>query len=152
MAAVEQAVHAAKWIRMVEGKLDVCEAFRPTPLNDPHLEFHFPAANNPVLHHRNPKSDRKTGAIYVQHITGYSGDAVYKERAKLMEKAGFDCLRSRRGEDGLTWEIWYLASPILGKGPIKNMKTSEDIRKWLFDNVNPGEVSIEGEHWGLGIE
>ena len=152
LAALEGMSHSTKWVRIIDGKLEVCEAYKPTPVEDPHLEFHFPAANNPVLHHTHPSKDRLTGAIYVQHILGYRTDISYKDQAKLLEKAGFECLRSRRGDDGLTWEIWYLASPFLGEGPIKGMKTTTEIRKWLFNEIRPGEVTLEGEHWGLSVD
>src|SRR3990172_9071875 len=139
--------HSTKWVRIIDGKMEVCEAFKPVPLEDPHLEFHFPAANNPVLHHRRPSGPKENGAIYVQHIMGYHGGydgelVTYKDQSRKMEKAGFECLRSRRGEDGLTWEIWYLPGPWAGRGPIKGMKTVDDIRKWLFNEIRPGEVSI----------
>ena len=95
------------------------------------------------------EKDNQHKAIYVQSIAGYSGG--YKSKAERLMEAGFSVLRSKRGIDGLIWEIWYLSSAYMAKGPIAGKKTDE-IVSWLCRSIGPGTVSIEGEHWGLAAD
>lgn len=96
-------------------------------------------------------------AIYIQSIQGYGGN--YEERAEKLKKAGFVCLREVKRTDGLWkwieqkyWEIWYLADPMFAKGPIKGIKTVEEVRQWVSYEISPGNISIEGDRWGLCID
>lgn len=56
--------------------------------------------------------------IIVQGLCGYYYTPEnYKHYAQKLVSYGFDCLRSRRGEDGKFWELWYLPL-FLAKGEL----------------------------------
>lgn len=97
------------------------------------------------------------GTIYVHHITCYSGESVYEERAEKLTEAGFVRLRSEKGDDDKYWEVWYLPYLSHAKGPCKDMKEQEIVR-WLMHNVGPGNIECEfrvehsGTNWGAGVD
>ena len=92
------------------------------------------------------------GGIYVQSITGYEGQSVYDEKAKLLANAGFICLRSESEEEGKYCEIWYLPGLWRGKGPIKDKKTLDDVRQWVGRAVRPGTIALEGKRYALVVD
>lgn len=143
------------WIRVSNGKILVLPAHKPPlPLEDETMEGFFPSEKSKEPKYKQtllfPDSVAgKDGAsIYVSSLVGYGDPSYYKAKLKSLEDAGFVCLRSRRDQDGKYWEIWYLGSPIFAKGEIKG-KSVEEIRSWLCNSIVPGNVSIEGENWGL---
>lgn len=86
---------------------------------------------------------------YVQHIGAYMRERDYGRLYSLMVSVGFVLLRSPRGtDDNRYWEIWYLPSIALLKGPLEKADR-KTLVKWLFDNVQPGNVSFNGESWSL---
>lgn len=74
-------------------------------------------------------------------------DGKYAKRAALLEEAGFECLRSRRGKDGRIWEHWYLPGKWSAEGPIKGMD-DDAILRWLCQ-LGPGNIVESGRTWGL---
>ena len=61
----------------------------------------------------------ETPSIMIQHLCGYNYTRErYEETRKILESWGFECLRSRRGEDGQYWEIWMLFGNFSAKGPL----------------------------------
>ena len=56
----------------------------------------------------------------------------YKIEAENLISYGFECLRSRRGEDSTYWEIWLLPSLIFAKGNLQMcIQAGEDDKKKL---------------------
>lgn len=54
-------------------------------------------------------SDLHSSSIIVQHLCGYDYSVEgYQHNAQVLESFGFECLRSRRGNDGKYWELWFL--------------------------------------------
>lgn len=116
-------------------------------------ETFFSWQEGPVVLQANYKdrsnNEHDDPAYYVQHIAGYSGDYVLK--AKKMEAAGFNVIRSKRGKDGCVWEMWYLPGAWAAKGPLKGYK-SKQVLDWLCNEIRPGQISIEGQMWGLSVD
>lgn len=161
--------YGMKWIRMLaNGTIETSDVYThpPAPTDDPDMQniWQFDPLpegagvqmrlfrDDPEM--KDPKNEwsRNNRSIYLQSIQGYAEKGVYKERAKKLAEAGFECLRSRRGKDGKYWEIWYLPSPCCGRGPIKDMKTSDEVKKWIMTTIGPGTLTMGGEHWGLSID
>jgi len=64
-------------------------------------------------------------SITIQHLCGYGySDENYKRQAEKLESYGFEQLRSKRGEDGKYYELWYLGSLILAEGALKDFLES----------------------------
>lgn len=138
-------VHGQSWLRTTEdGRLEFQPTMNPLPgpADDEQLLPHWPPAV--------PRSDRKEvrtrrklvqvdfdfntdvnrffhPSFSIQHLCGYSYTPEnYKRQADLLESWGFECLRSRRGESGHFWEIWYLPDILLAQGELK--KAVGDLR------------------------
>lgn len=63
-------------------------------------------------------------SFMVSHLCGYHyTPEKYREQAELLESYGFVCMRSRRGDDGQFWEIWYLPGAWAAKGALKERVT-----------------------------
>ena len=161
--------YGVKWIRMLaSGEIETSDVYMrpPAPTDDPQMQniwqFDPLPKDIPVQltlryddpEMRDPKNEwsKHNREIFLQSIQGYAGQEAYIARAKRLAEAGFTCLRSRRGDDGKYWEMWYLPYPCGGRGPIKDMKTSDEIKKWVFKNISPGNVTMGGEHWGLSAD
>lgn len=58
-------------------------------------------------------------SIVIQHLCGYGYTPErHKDCAQQLESYGFECMRSRRGENGRYWEIWLLLGPWSAKGEL----------------------------------
>ncbi len=158
-----------KWVKLTgDGTIGVADVFKgtPSPIDDPEMQnvwcFDPLPPEEPVQMQllyddpemKDPKHEwsREHRAIFLQSIQGYAGRDAYKHRAERLLEAGFSCLRSRRGDDGKYWEIWYLPGVCCGRGPIKDMKTSDEVMKWVLNSIGPGTLTMGGEHWGLSID
>jgi len=147
------------WIRRLEdGTIVEHPAFRALTLTDDDaISNHFQNIKSYFIDSSVKRLNRKKKddsefhdpSIYVQHIAGYHGD--YRKSANLMESVGFECLRSRRGKDGKYWEMWYLPGAWAATGDLKD-KTTDEIRQFLFNRINPGTIEIGGQVWGLSLE
>lgn len=147
MDAIKAAEMGAKWITVEDGKFRSTDKIARVPEPDAKCELHF--TEGPAILIAPEKGKPYDPAIFVEHIQGYSGD--WDGKARKMEKAGFELLRSRRGKDGKIWEVWFLPSTWFADGPIKGFKKAE-ILSWLFQVISPGNVTVAGEHWGLSID
>lgn len=180
------------WFSVHEGKAVGESCFRPLPRKkpDPLLFQHFTEGDVylRVVHQKKTENDC---AYFVQHIAGYEPDS-YEKKSESMQAAGFDVLRSKRGKDGLYWEIWYLPGswafdPVVLRdlsskyfekkddtglclsdhqdvievrknkfiadwGGMSQKKKGEFILNWLLSVIRPGNVSVEGQNWGLSYE
>ena len=88
--------------------------------------------------------------IYLQSIAGYYGaKEVYEQRACQLSDAGFVCLRSTPNEQGQSWEIWMISSPILAKGLLRG-KSEEDIIQWCRQ-LGIGHIEYGGKVLGLSL-
>jgi len=91
-----------------------------------------------------------TTSIYVHGLGGYGvHETEMKRRVDAMNAAGFECMRSPRGQDGKYWEVWYLPGPWSAKGPIEGMKM-QDILEWLCQQ-GPGSIDLVRQQFGLSI-
>ena len=72
-------------------------------------------------------------SIMIQHLCGYSyTPEKYAEQVAILGSYGFECLRSRRGDDGEYWEIWYLCGLFDAEGGLKQaIETIKDEKKKL---------------------
>ncbi len=59
-------------------------------------------------------------SFMVKHLCAfhYTPDN-YKKYADRLTSYGFDCMRSRRGHDGIFWETWYLPGTWAAKGDLR---------------------------------
>lgn len=145
---LEAAWNGSKWMRFNKGKLESLPYYQtPEPVVDEEMEPFWPVVKTPPQEKLLfSGGECHLPGIFVKHIEGYTGG--YDEKAVLLEHCGFHCLRSRRSDSGRYWEVWYLPSALFTDGPIKGMKIDE-IRKWLFRNISPGNVVKEGDCWSL---
>lgn len=66
------------------------------------------------------KFDVSSPSFTIQHLCGYYYTPErYRSMASLLTTWGFDCLRSRRGDEGHYWEIWYLPGLWSAKGDLR---------------------------------
>lgn len=74
--------------------------------------------------------------ITIQHLCGYYWTKEeYKKQADKLESYGFSCLRSRRGDDGRFWEIWYLCGLFAARGELGKAISGEKDGKKKLDNA-----------------
>ena len=90
-------------------------------------------------------------SIIIQHLCGYCySPENYKRQAQKLEEYGFQCLRSRRGDDARYWELWFLPSLWSAQGRLKDAVESKkgDKKKvdeavaFLCGNVQFGTLDI----------
>jgi len=121
---------------------------------DPTLFDHWPIGSGlRYIRGLNPEKKNREAyspSIHVQHITGYGGGRTYEEIAADYTAAGFVCMRSQCGEAGEYWEVWFLPGAWKARGPIEGKKI-EDILTWVR-RQGPGEITLDGQHWGLSID
>ena len=112
------------WVKIVEGKAVFMPAYKqlPPPIEDeevlpfwgPRQSVRFEVFEISSNKHHNDTS------IIIQSICAYSYSSEnYKGKSEKLESYGFDCLRSRRGNDGQYWEIWYLPGLWAAKGSLQ---------------------------------
>ena len=103
-----------------DGRLDVHDRHEPLPepQDDPPM-YQFWSGTADRFLTDSPKPPKtfdfssidaySSPAIVIQHLCGYNYTPNnYKAQCQLLQSYGFACLRSRRGQDGQFWEIWYL--------------------------------------------
>lgn len=89
-------------------------------------------------------------SILIQHLCGYSYTPQgYKANAEFLEACGFACMRSRRGDEGLFWEIWFLPGLWAAKGRMKEAirdmvddVTMDKVLNFIRSNVSFGTLDI----------
>jgi hypothetical protein len=134
----EGMIHGQWWVRGKDGRLE----FHPTRESPPD-----PTEDDMLPEWRNPRQgadipelqmelldserewDSQSSSIIIQHLCGYNySPEGYKRNAEGLERCGFFCMRSRRGDDGRFWEVWFLPGLWAAKGPL-----NEAIRRVLKD-------------------
>lgn len=111
-----------QWIRVWHGRVEALPVYQqpPDPVQDPILpngwqgggaKFHLdPGPARLDIRHFCAKP-ALCPSIVIQHLCGYGYTPErYKKIAVDLVRWGFDCCRSRRGQNGRFWEIWYLPS------------------------------------------
>jgi hypothetical protein len=156
LAALEAAASGAYWVRgdgnggIVKHRRLTEPAIEPDPVVEPHFKVSHQYAFVSYLKEARTWPEP---AVYVQHICGYNySPENYAKKAATLEGAGFSCLRSRRGDNGSYWEVWYLPGPWAGAGPLCGVKKTSAIIEWICRFVGPGTIEAGGEHWGLSVD
>lgn len=126
------AIRGLSWFKVEGGRLKVVPCHLPLP--DPvHDEQMLPFWRR--LEHHQPQceffarvfEDMSDDAIYsphfiIQHLCGYDYTPEnYVREAEKLASYGFTQLRSKRGEDGGYWELWYLPGVWSAKGDLKEV-------------------------------
>lgn len=99
----------------------------PEPVDDPVVEPHWPQQNNRAMAQTAfnfPKelSEHASPGIVISHLCGYNWtEENYRKEARKLEHWGFDCLRSRRREDGRYREQWVLPALWQAKNELKEI-------------------------------
>lgn len=69
-------------------------------------------------------------SIIISSLCGYNyTPEFYKKTAEQLESYGFECMRSRRGNDGKFGEIWVLSGPWAAKGELGEVVRKNQSRK-----------------------
>ena len=102
------------WCMVVNGRLQSQSRWEPLPK---------PAADETMMPFWQPISPGRAqlelrgietppgaqAGIMIQSLCGYEySPENYRLESEKLERYGFVCLRSRRGEDGRFWEVWHL--------------------------------------------
>jgi hypothetical protein len=75
-------------------------------------------------------------SIAISGLCGYYfTPEKYKEEAAKLESWGFSCLRSRRGDDGKFWEVWYLPGLWAAKGKLNDVLCNAESDKKGVDKA-----------------
>ncbi len=129
------AMSGAYWIRVdsEKGRLITIPKYEatPTPVSDEEmLPFWRKHSDVKQIHlfddYEFSKEKGHSPSISIQSLCGYYYTKEnYKRTAENLERWGFECLRSRRGEDGKFWEVWFLPGLWHAKEELKMSIESE---------------------------
>jgi hypothetical protein len=169
---LEAMINGTRYARVnEEGRLETINRYEPLP--DPVQDKEMV----PFWRHADPEKDKgKTlqltdiegmeGRLEHQgpgfHISSLCGyyytPEKYQEEAAKLKSYGFQCMRSRRGEDGRFWETWYLPGTFFAEGRLKlvvmnikdqKRKTEAAIR-FLQQNVSFGSMDMTAQRMAMG--
>lgn len=116
------------WARGNNGRLEFAPAREPAPApteDDMLPGWHAPREGEGTEQYQRELFDAQRfggeyASIQIQHLCGHHYTANgYKRNAEFLESCGFICMRSRRGDDGKFWEVWYLSGLWSAKGRLK---------------------------------
>lgn len=128
MEQFEGAMHGHYWITVSQlGRLRAIPTYKelPPPHEDTMMQpFWRPAIpeveTQMELFEFGPVHPYNIPSITIQHLCGYRYTAEnYKSEAERLLTWGFECLRSRRREDGQYYELWLLPSLSFAKAELK---------------------------------
>jgi hypothetical protein len=151
---VDGCVCGYQWISVEGGRLVSYRRFDelPSPVTDPLMApfWRRPTPGKTEIQHQIFASDdwpTPSPHFSIQSLCGYgySPERYATEAAKL-ERYGFQCLRSRRSEDGRYWEIWYLPGDWAARGELR--EAIETAPKHPFTNTEAGAK----KEWAAKIE
>ncbi len=101
-------------------------------------------------------------SISIQSLCGYNYSKENYEREKLkLESFGFSQMRSKRGDDGGYWEMWYLCGLFSAKGGLKEYleKEKKSDKKeldlaisFLCKNVSFGTLDVSVQRAAMVID
>lgn len=120
------------YVRVENGRLQAFPVYEklPDPIEDKNMLPFWRSVKNPPGKQEEMFEDfsfdkdrsRQSASIIVQHLCGYYyTEDGYKENARLLESYGFQEMRSKRGEDGKYWQLWFLPSLFFAEGKLKSL-------------------------------
>lgn len=152
--AVQGAINGSKWIRFVDDQLEVCDAFIPPEEPDPMIPpKRYHAKGNFIRF--DIDEDRFQASKDGHHfpsffLTGVGAGAKDLDEARgQVQCAGFEYMRSRRGEDNKFWEVWYL--PGLYQADNKFKEALDEVPQsakletaitWIINNLRFGSLEV----------
>lgn len=104
----------------------------PTPIDDPIVGPHWPHDKNrvsvqTVISFPQDITEHESPGIIISHLCGYNYTPEnYKKTAEILERWGFECLRSRRSSEGRYWEQWVLPGLWAAKNELKEIVDATD--------------------------
>ncbi len=164
----------------IGGEMEARDKYKPLPdqVDDPMIpprwQVQPPAkyggtTKRPVkmrlAEHLDPDDGWHSPSIIIQHLCGYYNTPEnYAIEAARLQSLGFECLRSRRDDDGKFWELWLLPFLLMAEGDLKKVvektkglpwnKQSEEVVNWLCRNCSYGslDVCVQRSAMSLGDE
>jgi len=164
---IQGMVRGQSWVTVSDGRLIASPTKEPlpSPAEDPELAPYWQPNNKPVqmvlfksLEGEGSAWPPFSPSISISHLCGHNyTPEYYAKQAELLENYGFECLRSRRGDDGRYREIWHLSSFWSAKGLLKqclNDETDETKKldtavKFLCCYVSFGTLDVMVQRAGM---
>lgn len=121
------------WVTIVEGRLVMVRRREevPGPAEDEEMHpfWQRPVPGSKQLQLFDVKmSEPEFPRIIIQYLCGYGyTPEKYKYQVQLLESYGFECLRSRRGDDALFTEMWVLPGLWAAKGNLEEALKGFDL-------------------------
>lgn len=121
------AMRGMYWVHSDNGRLVSSPRYEPPPnpiVDEEMLPFwRKPTKNEKAgslkLFEMEDLGEHSSPSISIQSLCGYYYTPErYKAEAAKLESWGFECLRSRRGNDGQFWEVWFLSGIWSAKGAL----------------------------------
>lgn len=116
------------WVAIDNGRITISPRFEPLPspiVDEKMMPFwrrhEFPDDGKLQVSIFDPERFKNNygASIQIQSLCGYNySKENYQHEAKKLISWGFDCLRSKREEDGRFREIWYLPGIWAAKGTL----------------------------------
>jgi hypothetical protein len=155
VAALEGALLGANWVRVKDGRLQFAHAHEKAPPPEPDKDIgpywtakYSVRGQKKVRRFRFDDPGFLEAGLHLGHVgAGASGEGAYQANADKLESYGFECLRSRRGNDGRFWEIWYLPSLFFAEGEL-----AEAIAKVKPEGDTWGDASFQRRRMKMAIE
>jgi hypothetical protein len=155
------------WVSKQGDKITTVDLYKalPSPEDDPMIppkwqtEFgSLPDRFAPELQEQIP--EREKGGSYKSYSFYLKFLLHPKRDIPIIQDWGFECMRSRRGEDGKFWEVWYLPGDWASKGTLKKFvdmlpkdsdweKRTELICHWIAKNVTFGSLDVVVQRMAL---
>ncbi len=67
-----------------------------------------------------PEARNESPSFMVKHLCGYNyTPEAFRQNVARLTSYGFECMRSRRGDDGKFWETWYLPGAWAATGELR---------------------------------
>jgi hypothetical protein len=169
------AISGHYWVKGDDnGRLDHLDARKatPNPLDDDEmLPFWRPISikdlsavgQQEMVLDEDASLEHHMPSIIIQHLCGYGyTEEGYKKYAEILTGYGFNCLRSRRGEDGKFWEVWFLPGLWSAKGDLEKHlslnKTQNNTEKlkcatdFIASRVLFGTLDVCVQRMAMGID
>ncbi len=138
--ALESALIGVRWLTTDgKGVVTTAEKFEdlPDPIREPLWGESWQqskSCDGVVARYETPEIGKPpegwcSPSIMVSHLVGYGlTKEAYLREARKFQSWGFCCMRSRRGNDGKYWEVWYLPGYWATAGDLR--EHYDKIRGW----------------------